>query len=97
VSYSEGTHLGLITVVGFVTDALRHHLKETVDTAELQSTVRCRSVVVDVPRERHRCLQLGSIVHIIFVSCCTSFFFMYVSAWLVGLFSWVQCRNVFSL
>jgi hypothetical protein len=42
-------------------------------------------------------MQLAPIVHFTFVSRCTSFLFMYISAWLAGLFSWVQCRNMLSL
>lgn len=42
-------------------------------------------------------MQLAAIVRFTFVSCFTSFLFMYISAWLAGLFSWVQCRNMLSL
>lgn len=42
-------------------------------------------------------MQLAAIVRFTFVSRCTSFLFMYISAWLAGLFSWVQCGNMLSL
>lgn len=42
-------------------------------------------------------MQLAAIVRFTFVSRCTSFLFMYISAWLAGLFSWVQYSNMLSL
>lgn len=42
-------------------------------------------------------MQLAAIVRFTFVSRCTGFLFMYISAWLAGLFSWVQCSNMLSL
>lgn len=42
-------------------------------------------------------MQLAAIVRFTFVSRCASFLFMYISAWLAGLFSWVRCSSMLSL
>lgn len=42
-------------------------------------------------------MQLDAIVRFTFVSRCASSLFMYISAWLAGLFSWVRCSSMLSL
>lgn len=42
-------------------------------------------------------MQLAAIVRFTFVSRCASFLFMYISAWLAGLFSWARCSSMLSL